>query len=300
MRRVLIVLIGLAIIGLAAFWGLTMPERIDPARLATVTGDAERGARVFTIGGCASCHAAKDASEQARLDLMGGQRFATPFGTFLAPNISTDPTHGLGAWDLEAFASAMLHGTAPDGRHYFPAFPYTSYARMPVQDIADLWAYMQTLPANATPNAPHELDFPFNIRRGLGLWKRLYLDPSPVLEGDLPEDVALGRAITEGPGHCAECHTPRDAFGGPDRTRWMAGGPNPEGRGRIPNITPGGKNVSGWSAADIAEYLSSGFTPDYDTAGGTMVEVIENTSRLTDVERAAIAAYLKAIPTVPN
>jgi mono/diheme cytochrome c family protein len=78
--------------------------------------------------------------------------------------------------------------------------------------------------------------------------------------------------------------------------RWLAGAPNPEGRGRIPNITPGGSAVGEWSAADIEYYLESGFTPDFDTVGGTMVAVQENMAELTKEDRAAIAAYLKALP----
>ena len=104
--------------------------------------------------------------------------------------------------------------------------------------------------------------------------------------------------LVEGAGHCGECHTPRDRFGGLIRERWLAGAPNPEGKGRIPNITPGGKNISEWSAADIAYYLESGFTPDFDTVGGSMVAVQENMAMLSAEDRTAIAAYLQALPAL--
>jgi mono/diheme cytochrome c family protein len=153
---------------------------------------------------------------------------------------------------------------------------------------------MRTLPADPTPSAAHDLAFPWNIRLGIGAWKRLNLDPSPVVAG-LSGEAERGRILAEGIGHCAECHTPRGPLGGLDRDRWMAGGPNPDGEGTIPNITPARLD---WSAGDIAYYLESGFTPSYDTAGGSMVEVIRGTARLTAEDRAALAAYLKALPPV--
>jgi mono/diheme cytochrome c family protein len=119
-----------------------------------------------------------------------------------------------------------------------------------------------------------------------------------VAQGKSPTLVERGRLLVEGAGHCGECHTPRDRFGGLIRERWLAGAPNPEGKGRIPNITPAGENISDWSAADIAYYLESGFTPDFDTVGGSMVAVQENMAKLTAEDRAAIAAYLQALPAL--
>ena len=130
-----------------------------------------------------------------------------------------------------------------------------------------------------------------------GLWKRRYLQPGPVIASNAGDSqLEAGRRLVEGAGHCGECHTPRDRFGGLDLGRWLTGAPGLEGDGRVPDITPTGKNTSSWSAADIAYYLESGFTPDFDTAGGTMVAVQENMARLTAADRAAIAAYLKSLP----
>lgn len=304
MRGILKVLGILIVLGAGAGWVLSAPARLPDDTMARIAGhaaDADRGRQIFLIGGCASCHAAKDAKDEARLVLEGGRTFPTEFGTFVAPNISPDDQHGIGGWTLAEFANAMMHGVAPDGKHYYPAFPYTSYARMVPGDIADLWAYLRTLPPSERVNQPHQVGFPFNVRRGLGLWKLVFApDPaSPVVavEGD---ELVRGRYLVEGPGHCGECHTPRGIFGGLDLGGWLGGAPNPEGKGRIPNITTGGKDTSGWSAADIAEYLKSGFTPEYDTAGSSMVDVIENTSRLDDADRAAIAAYLKAVPRIDD
>lgn len=297
MRRGLLALGLLAALGAAGFWLLTAPEPVPAAVLPDAPGDPERGRIVFAIGGCASCHAAKGAEGEDRLRLGGGRRFETAFGTFVAPNISPDPATGIGGWSTADLANAMLAGVSPAGEHYYPSFPYASYARMAPADIADLKALLDTLPPVARPNEPHALPFPFSIRRGIGLWKRLHLDPAPVLAlPGAPPETLRGRYLVEGPGHCGECHTPRGLTGGLDRSRWMAGGPNPDGPGRIPNVTPGDGGIGGWSAAEIADYLETGFTPDYDTVGGAMVEVVRNTAQLPPADRAAIAAYLKALP----
>ncbi len=184
---------------------------------------------------------------------------------------------------------------SPAGAQYYPVFPYASYAKTTLQDIVDLRAFLATLPADPAPNAPHEVGFPYNIRLAPGGWKLLPLDPSWVVTGDLSPEEERGRYLAEALGHCGECHTPRGALGAMDRARWLAGGPVPAGKGNFPNITPAKLD---WSEADIVEYLTSGFTPDYDSAGGHMALVIENTAHLSESDRAAIAAYLKRVAPV--
>ncbi|QND54165.1 c-type cytochrome [Phyllobacterium sp. 628] len=289
------------IAGGAGFWFLSVPVRIDPAKLAAARpGDLKRGESVFWAGGCASCHAAPGATGDARLVLAGGHELVTPFGTFVTPNISPSD-QGIGKWAFEDFANAMQAGVSPDGRHFYPAFPYTSYARMQVQDIADLYAYLKTLPPSDNVAGPHKLGFPFNIRRGIGLWKRLYLSPEPVLAiADASDAIKRGQYLVEGPGHCGECHTPRNAIGGLDKTRWLAGAKAPEGKGVVPNITGGEGGIDNWSAKDISYALESGFTPDFDSLGGSMTDVVQNMAHLDPADREAIAAYLKAIPAHPN
>jgi len=292
----------LAAAGGAAFWFLTAPERIPEADIAALgAGDIARGERMFYAGGCASCHAAAQADPAQPPRLSGGLRLVTDFGTFVAPNISQHPTDGIGDWSLADLANAMQKGVSPDGRHYYPAFPFTSYARMKLADIADLYAFMKTLPAVEGRAPDHELGFPFNIRRGLGLWKLLNLSPEPVLAlAGASEQAKAGQYLVEGPGHCGECHTPRDLSGGIDKSQWLAGAKAAEGDGVVPNITPESSSSGQWSESDIAEFLKSGFTPDFDSAGGAMAAVVKNTGRLSDDDRAAIAAYLKAVPGHPN
>lgn len=302
MRRFLLGLMLLVGAAAALFYVLTMPKGLPAEQIAAeASGDAARGERIFWAGGCASCHAAPNAEGDAKLVLAGGEPLVTEFGTFHAPNISPDPRHGIGGWSLADFANAMQRGVTPAGRHLYPAFPYTSYSRMASGDIADLWAYLKTLPSAATDAPANDLAFPFNIRRGIGLWKLAFLDTEPVisLSAEASDIVRRGQYLVEGPGHCGECHTPRRLWGlgGLDETRWLAGGPAPEGQGRIPNITPGGE-IGGWSEEDLVNYFQTGFTPDFDSVGGSMAEVQENLSHLPEDDLRAISAYLKAVPAV--
>ncbi len=185
MRRFVVPLLGLAVLGAGAFWILTAPRTLSPGTFAGLEGTAARGEAVFHAAGCASCHAAPGASGEDRLILAGGQRFATAFGTFVAPNISSDPVAGIGAWSLPEFANAVMAGVSPEGEHYYPAFPYAAYANVTLQDMADLYAYMGTLPAAATQSAAHEVGFPFNIRRSLGGWKWLFQTDGWVVDATL-------------------------------------------------------------------------------------------------------------------
>jgi mono/diheme cytochrome c family protein len=300
--RILRALVAVAVLAMVAAWWITRPQTIVAADLPDHQPDANAGERIFWAGGCASCHASPVQGKRAKGDdkllLGGGLELDTPYGIFRVPNISPHADDGIGNWTMAEFASAMQRGVSPDGRHYYPSFPYTSYARMPVEDVMDLKAFLDTLPPIDGRVGDHSLGFPWSLRRGIGAWKRRYLVVDPVMRQASPTLVERGRLLVEGAGHCGECHTPRDRFGGLISERWLAGAANPEGKGRVPNITPGGKNISGWSAGDIAYYLESGFTPDFDTAGGSMVAVQENMAKLSAEDRAAIAAYLKALPAL--
>lgn len=306
MRKWLITAGFLAVVGLVVFWFLTQPSQLPGQRFdalqsaAASEPDLVNGENVFWAGGCGSCHAPKSARGEDKKLLGGGHVLDTPAGVFVSPNISPDPETGIGNWTLNEFATAMLEGVSPDGRHYYPSFPYASYTRMNEKDIVDLWAYLKTLPAVSRSNEPHDLSPLFALRRGVGLWKRVFMDDAPVVAAGDDVLVQRGQYLVEGAAHCGECHTPRTAFGfgGMNTSRWLAGGPAPEGDGRIPNITPHADGIAGWSAGDIAYYLESGFTPDFDSAGGTMVSVVDNMAQLPASEREAIAAYLKTIPPV--
>lgn len=289
MRKFLGYLAILGAIGAGIGWFLSAPRPLDADALAGLQADAARGETVYWAAGCAGCHAAPDATgDDARLVLSGGYRMQSPFGTFIAPNISPAP-EGIGGWSALDLANALLAGVSPDGAHYYPAFPYTTYQRMTLQDAVDLKAFLDTLPPSDVASLPHEVGFPFTIRRGLGLWKLLFKSPEWVM----PEAPERGRYLVEALGHCAECHTPRNALGGLDTARWLQGAPNPSGKGTIPGIHAAKLT---WSAKDIAYYLETGFTPDFDSAGGSMTDVIAHMAKLTPEDRMAIAEYLKNVP----
>jgi len=292
--RIIPALAILALGGASFAWWITGPTPLPSSTFDGITGDPARGELVFTAAGCASCHMAPGAEGEAELVLAGGQRFPSDFGTFVAPNISPSD-QGIGGWTVADLGNALMRGVSPEGAHYYPALPYTSYAKMQPQDVADIHAYMQGLPPSDAVSQPHDLGFPFNIRRSVGAWKLLFLNEDWILQGDLTPEQTRGREIVEALAHCAECHTPRNALGAMDTARWMGGAPNPSGEGNIPNITPGKLT---WSEGEIVSYLTSGFTPEYDSVGGHMVHVVENMAKLPESDRRAVAAYLKAVPAI--
>src|SRR5262245_30669909 len=293
LKRALIGLIVLAAIGLGVFWWLTIPAHVAATSLPARQPDLANGQTMFNAGGCSSCHAVPNQSD--RLKLGGGLAIPSPFGTFYAPNISPDPNDGIGRWSEADFVTAVQKGTSPSGAHYYPAFPYASYQRAKVEDIRDLFAYLKTLAPVPGRVRDHDLPFPFNIRRTVGMWKLLFLDGKPFLP-DAAHSATWNRGayLVNGFGHCAECHSPRNFLGGVITAQRFAGGPNPEGEGFVPNITQ--KELGDWSAKDIDYFLETGEMPDGDSAGGAMARVIRNTSQLPSADRGAMAEYVKSLP----
>jgi mono/diheme cytochrome c family protein len=294
LRRIFPFLLIAAIAAFGVFWWLTMP----PARWAATiayTPNPKNGEIIFNAGGCSSCHAVPGQPDRTRLG--GGLALASPFGTFYAPNISQDPTDGIGRWSEADFVNAVMRGISPDGAHYFPAFPYNSYAHATVPDVRDLFAYLKTLPAVAGKVRDHDLPFPFNIRRNVGIWKLLFMD-GRLHVPDQARSTSWNRGayLVNSFGHCAECHSPRNFLGGIITSQRFAGGPDPDGKGWVPNITQ--KGLSDWNDKDVAYFLDSGMMPDGDSAGGSMVAVIKNTSQLSASDRGAIAEYVKSLPPV--
>jgi mono/diheme cytochrome c family protein len=295
LRRILLGLVVAGVAGLGVFWWLTVPAVVAASALPAYKPDVANGQIMFNAGGCSSCHAVPNQPD--RLKLGGGLAMPSPFGTFYAPNISPDPADGIGRWSEADFVTAVLKGTSPSGAHFYPAFPYGSYQRARIEDVRDLFAYLKTLPVVQGRVREHDLPFPFNIRRTVGMWKLLFLDGKPFV-ADAAHSPAWNRGayIVNGLGHCAECHSPRNPLGGIIAAQRFAGGPNPEGEGFVPNITQ--KRLGDWSAKDIESFLENGLTPDGDTAGGSMARVIKNTSQLSAADRAAMAEYLKSLPPV--
>jgi mono/diheme cytochrome c family protein len=295
LRRIFLAAILLAAIGLGVFWWLTIPKSIAAASLPAYQPNVANGQIMFNAGGCSSCHAVPNQPDRTKLG--GGLALPSPFGTFHVPNISPDPNDGIGRWSEADFVTAVVKGTSPSGAHYFPAFPYTSYTHAKIEDVRDLFAYLKTLAPVPGRVRDHELPFPFNIRRNVGIWKLLFMDDKPFTP-DPARSAAWNRGayLVNGFGHCAECHSPRNFLGGIIEAQRFAGGPNPEGEGFVPNITQ--KRLGEWSAKDFAYFLETGELPDGDSAGGSMASVIKNTSQLPAEDRAAMAEYLKSLAPV--
>ena len=292
LRRLVLLVVILAAAGFAGFWFVTEPGTVSPLVLHPRTVDLANGKTVFHAGGCASCHATPKQDDKTRLG--GGLGLASPFGTFYVPNISPHPSDGIGGWTEANFITALIKGTSPRGRHYYPAFPYTSYQRAKFSDLRDLFAYIKTLPAMSGKVRDHDLPFPFNIRRGLGLWKLLYLDGAALVpEPDKSEAWNRGAYLVSALAHCAECHSPRDFMGGIIERQRFAGGPTPDGKGWVPNITQ--RSLDKWSEKDLVTLLETGDLPDGDSVSGDMGAVVSNTGQLPAADRAAIAAYVKSL-----
>jgi mono/diheme cytochrome c family protein len=303
-RRATLAVAAAAVIASVLLWALTIPEIVPASALPPRAPDLENGKVMFDIGGCASCHATPnaDASKIMRTQLGGGLALQSPFGTFYVPNISPDATDGIGAWSEADFVTAMWKGTSPRGRHLFPAFPYPSYQHIRLDDVRDLFAYLKTLPPVSGRVRRHDLAFPFHIRRLVGLWKLLFFHGGPFTPDPAQSaQINRGAYLVNGPGHCAECHSPRNFLGAIIDSERFAGGPAADGKGWVPNITPAGLRRSAednvaWSPKDVASYLGDGFDPSGDYVGGAMIDVIRNTSLLPAADLAAIGAYVASLP----
>jgi mono/diheme cytochrome c family protein len=303
MRTLTLIAAGILVAALAVVWVLTLPATVKASALPAYTPNVDNGRMMFNAGGCASCHAtpASDPDKVDRTRLGGGLALKSPFGTFYVPNISSDPSDGIGEWSEANFVTALWKGTSPWGKNLFPAFPYTSYQNMTLADVRDLFAYLKTLPPVTGRTHRHDLMFPFNLRRLVGVWKLLFLHDG-MFASDPSQSAQWNRGayLVNGPGHCAECHSPRNFLGAIVESQRFAGGPSPDGKSFVPNITPAGlqhwKDDTAWSQSDIATFLESGMDPSGDYAGDAMAEVIRNTSLLDAADRAAIAAYIASLP----
>ncbi len=254
---------------------------------------AKRGELLFNVGGCASCHTAKDGPA-----LAGGYELKTPFGTFHPPNITPDPENGLGAWSEADFVRAMKEGVSPDGDPYYPAFPYTSYTHMTDADVKALWAYLQTVEPVAQPSEPHDLGFPYNLRFGLWPWRWVFFEA-----GELPPEQGeseawnRGRYLVRAPGHCAECHSPRNFAGAIEEDAMFGGAAQgPDGK-PVPDISQSENGLKGWSEGDLKTVLTLGMLPDGDFIGGEMGKVVENsTNKLPEEDLDAVVTYILSLP----
>jgi mono/diheme cytochrome c family protein len=288
----------LVALGVAAGLFLSRPRPLDVAALPSHTPDPSRGEVLFHAGSCGSCHKAVPGAPGAEEGLpTGGAPFATPIGTFYPGNLTPDEETGLGGWSDLDFVNAMTRGLAPDGSHYFPAFPYPSYRLMPLEDVLDLRSYLMSLPAVQSPARSPEVPLARVARRGVGLWKRIALadarfEPDPARS----DSWNRGAYLANGPGHCGECHTPRTALMAADPSRHMAGGPHPGGEGDVPSLRGLVARERYKDVGDLTLALQFGETFGYDKlSSGGMADIQMNLAQLPESDVRAIAEYLLSL-----
>lgn len=264
--------------------------------LPAAAADLANGKYLYNAADCIGCHAGNGSSSLP----SGGLGLDTPFGTFRAPNITPDKEHGIGSWSELDFRRALREGIGKQGQYLYPAFPYPSFTRLSDRDLADLYAYMMTLPSVPTPNKPHELKPPFNWRPLLFFWRALFFKPEPA-KAVVQQDAAWRRGdyLVNAVAHCQECHTPRNVLGGLKTSLAFSGNVGgPDGQ-NAPNITPDKRTGIGeWSVADIQTLLKTGMTPDSDLVGSGMKAVVRGTSQLSEADLHAMAVYLKSVPAI--
>ncbi len=271
------------------------------AARAVATDDAavKRGAYLAAVADCAACHT--DKKNKGPL-YAGGRALDTPFGTFYGPNITPDADTGIGKWSEGDFHRAMREGKDEHGRFMFPVFPFTSFTGMSDQDISDLYAYLMSRKPVKHEVPAHQVKFPLGWRFLLLGWRTLFFSEGPLPPiADQSDEWNRGRYLAEAVVHCEECHTPRNALGGLDRKHAFAGNPHGPDDNDAPDITPDVQTgIGDWKLDDIAEVLESGLTPQGDSVGEGMTEVVEGTARLTEADRHAIAVYIKSLPPLPR
>ena len=276
---------------------ITLALSLGSAAATENDASLQRGEYLMHLGGCVSCHTAEGGEA-----LAGGLKMETPFGVIYTPNITPDTETGIGNWSDTDFIAAMTEGVAPTGDHYYPAFPYTSYTFMKHEDLIDLKRYLDSRKAISRENQEHELSFPFNFRPLLSLWKWLFFEPVSLHEDSTKSELwNRGNYIVNGPGHCVECHTPRNLVGALDRDRPLEGNPDgPEGEA-VPGLHRfGDSTFKLWSSDDVFFFLQTGMLIDGDFVGGSMGMVIDNsTSLLTEQDQQAIATYLTGEEPAP-
>ena len=291
MRRVVATLIlVVSVMGAGVGFMAFQPLDVETV-LIDVDGDVGRGAYLARMSGCIACHT--DVIGKGA-PLSGGLALKTTFGDFFTPNLTTSQLNGIGNWTVEQFAVAVRQGISPSGQPYYPSFPYAFYSGFSDQDIADLWAAFQTVPPVETANTPHDMRFPFGIRRGLNLWRTAFYRPSSVEPDPKKSDIwNRGKFIVEGPAHCGACHTPRNFAGARQAEQSLHGSDALPTGGKSPPITSAHLSSNGWTIKSLKFALKTGVLPDGDAFGAEMGEVVrDNTSFLTDDDLTAIATYL--------
>ena len=217
-----------------------------------------------------------------------------------ASNLTPDRTHGLGGWSAREFYRALHHGRSKDGRLLYPAFPYPNYTQVSREDSDAIYAYLQSLPAVARPNRPHELRWPYSTQAALAVWRALYFEPA-AFEPEPTQSAEWNRGayLVRGLGHCAACHASRNALGGSSPLD-LAGGLIPMQNWYAPSLnSPAEAGVSRWPREHVLALLRDGTSPS-GTVQGPMAEVVlHSTQHLSAADLGAMATFLQALPERP-
>jgi mono/diheme cytochrome c family protein len=266
---------------------------------AAASDAVTRGAYLAAAAGCDQCHTD---SEHGGAPYAGGTRLASgAFGILTAPNLTPDRETGIGRWTMADFRRAMRWGIAPDDSHYLPVFPFLYFSRLGDRDLADLKAFLDSLPAVSRPDLKPAEELALAPRAGaaVSVAARDFAGP---FQRDAAKDAVWNRGayLVATIGRCGDCHTPRTRLGVPDPAAFLAGtASGPDGK-KVPNITPDAETgIAGWSEDDVTTLLKDGQTPDFDYVGGSMAAIVKNTARLSDEDRRAIAVFLKSVPAKP-
>ncbi|ROZ66073.1 molybdopterin cofactor-binding domain-containing protein [Ramlibacter sp. WS9] len=252
----------------------------------------ERGRQVAAAGDCVVCHTAPGGQPN-----VGGRAMETPFGTIYSTNITPDPQTGIGQWSFSAFQRAMREGVSRDGRHLYPAFPYTAFAKIRDDDLMALYAYLMTQPAVQHEPPATKLAFPFSVRPLMAGWNGLFHDATPFTPQ--PQQSAewnRGAYLVNGVGHCGACHTPRNAFGAEQGGKAFLSGAVVDGW-EAPALTALSQSPVPWNADELYRYLRTGHTKHHGVAAGPMAPVVKELAILPDEDIRAMATYLAAFNT---
>ena len=285
-------------VAMAAVVSLGIASFSVTAVAANLSEAEKRGEYLANAGNCVSCHTTDNGSPFA-----GGLEFETPFGTIYSTNISSDPEAGIGKWSLEEFTTAMREGKGADGKQLYPVFPYTSFTKVTDEDIADIYAYLKTVPAVKYTPPENDLGFPYSQRWALGPWKSLYFDEGRFEpQADQSEEWNRGAYLVEGLGHCGMCHTPRNFLGAIDTDMKMTGGTymeEVEGKTSAwsaPNLTSADNGLAMWSVEELTDYLKLGYSHRAGVFGPMNKVIVNSTSKMTTEDVRAMAVYLKSLP----
>jgi nicotinate dehydrogenase subunit B len=247
----------------------------------------ERGRVLAALGDCAVCHTAPGGAPNA-----GGRAMETPFGTIHTTNLTPDAETGLGRWSFSAFQRAMREGVSRDGRHLYPAFPYTAFAKTSDDDLQALYAYFMSLPPVRAETPAAVMKFPFGARPLMAGWNALFHDPAPMRPvATRSAQWNRGAYLVNGLGHCGACHTPRNALGAERSGAAFLSGAMVEGW-EAPPLTALSKAAVPWNAEALYDYLRHGHARHHGAAGGPMTAVARELAAVPDADIRAMATYL--------